>query len=168
MINQSQAFEILSTYQMELLRSLLNAGVGFVVVGGYAVRCHGYLRPTEDLDLFLDRSSANLAKLREALEVLDFNNLDQAVRHLTEPNKKLRCLWDNVEFFSSMGELDFNQVYEEKSIAVSSDNLAIPVMSKQCVVHTKRLALQAADRSEKWDVDRRDLLGLECESSANV
>jgi hypothetical protein len=168
MINQSQAFETLSNYQMEMIRSLVNAGVRFVVVGGYAVRCHGHLRPTEDLDLFLDRSSANLAKLRAVLEALDFDNLDQVVEHLVKPSKKLHCRWDNVEFFSSMGALDFNQVYDEKSVAVSSDNLAIPVMSKQHVIYTKRLALQAADRSEKWDVDRRDLVGLECGTSANV
>src|SRR5882724_1397242 len=64
MIDTCQAFETLSNYQMELIRSLVNAGVHFVVVGGYAVRYHGHLRPTErpteDLDLFLDRSSANL------------------------------------------------------------------------------------------------------------
>jgi len=161
MVNQHQAFDTLSHHQMELIRSLVHAGVRFVVVGGYAVRCHGHSRPTEDLDLFLKRSSTNLAKLRAVLEVFDFDNLDQIVRHLSEPNKKIRCLWDNVEFFSSMGELDFSQVYAEKLVAVLSDNLAIPVMSKQHVIHTKRLALQAEDRSEKWDVDRRDLWVLE-------
>jgi hypothetical protein len=102
------------------------------------------------------------------LEALDFDNLDRAVDLLAQPNKKLRCLWENIEFFSSMGDLDFNQVYEEKSIAVSSGSLAIPVMSKRHAIHTKRLALQAADRSEKWDVDYRDLLLLECGTSRNV
>jgi hypothetical protein len=100
------------------------------------------------------------------LEALDFDHLDQVVSHLAQPHKKLRCPWDNVEFFSSMGKMDFNQVYEEKCIAVTNENLAIPVMSKQHVIQAKRLALQAADRSDKWDIDRRDLLVLTSRMSA--
>ena len=36
----------------EFLRLLTGQGVDFVIVGGYAVAFHGYVRATQDMDLF--------------------------------------------------------------------------------------------------------------------
>jgi predicted nucleotidyltransferase len=51
----------------EILRVLGEHGVEFVVVGGVAVQTHGYLRPTQDLDLIPRPSLRNLSRLGEAL-----------------------------------------------------------------------------------------------------
>src|SRR5512133_17132 len=46
---------------------LLNAGrVRYVVIGGYAVAYHGYVRYTGDLDIFVEMSDANATKLHES------------------------------------------------------------------------------------------------------
>ena len=42
----------------------------FVVVGGVAVQTHGYLRPTQDLDVIPRPSLVNLSRLGEALGAL--------------------------------------------------------------------------------------------------
>jgi len=42
----------MNSKQISLLRAFLAAGVDFVVVGGVAVNAHGYVRATNDLDLF--------------------------------------------------------------------------------------------------------------------
>jgi hypothetical protein len=41
--------------------------VDFLVIGGYAVAYHGYIRATMDLDLFYRGSQANVARLRRSL-----------------------------------------------------------------------------------------------------
>ncbi len=46
----------------ELLKSLSEARVGYVLVGGLAVQLHGYLRSTFDIDLVLAMSDENLAR----------------------------------------------------------------------------------------------------------
>jgi hypothetical protein len=51
----------------DLLLALTNAGVRFVVIGGFAVGVHGFARATKDLDIVPDPSPENLTKLARLL-----------------------------------------------------------------------------------------------------
>ena len=53
-----------------LLRSLLEHGVEFVVVGGLAVILHGYVRATKDLDISPRPDGDNYRRLYDALALL--------------------------------------------------------------------------------------------------
>jgi hypothetical protein len=53
-----------------LLRVLVDHGVDFIVVGGYAVAAHGHVRATKDIDICPDPSDANLERLAKALAEL--------------------------------------------------------------------------------------------------
>lgn len=53
---------------------LLNANeIRYVVIGGYAVAYHGYVRYTGDLDIFVELSDENAAKLAAAVREFGFN-----------------------------------------------------------------------------------------------
>jgi hypothetical protein len=54
-----------------LLRALVDHRVAFIVVGGYAVAAHGYVRATKDIDICPDPSDPNLENLAAALVELD-------------------------------------------------------------------------------------------------
>lgn len=54
-----------------LLRALINHQVVFIVVGGYAVAAHGFVRATKDIDICPETSDANLENLAAALTDLD-------------------------------------------------------------------------------------------------
>ena len=63
------------------LCAALNAqGAGYIVVGGMAIVQQGFLRATEDIDLLLESSRQNQAKVRKALEILP----DKAIREMSE------------------------------------------------------------------------------------
>jgi hypothetical protein len=52
---------------------LLNdAGVKYVVVGGFAVALHGVVRATKDIDLLIEPTVENAARVLKALEGLTF------------------------------------------------------------------------------------------------
>lgn len=53
-----------------LLRTLLDGGVDFVVIGGLAAQAHGSPLITEDLDICFDLDRANLERLASVLERL--------------------------------------------------------------------------------------------------
>ena len=55
----------------EILRTLVEFGVEFVVIGGVAVQAHGYLRGTGDLDIVPKPTLLNLSRLGEALTDLE-------------------------------------------------------------------------------------------------
>lgn len=63
------------------LCAALNAeGARYLVVGGMAMNQHGMLRGTADIDLLLDGSRDNQARVLKALEILP----DKAVREVEE------------------------------------------------------------------------------------
>jgi hypothetical protein len=62
----------------EILRLLIEAGVDFVVVGGFAVIAHGYLRTTKDIDLVPRPTTDNRRKLERALISVNAKPLEQA------------------------------------------------------------------------------------------
>jgi hypothetical protein len=54
-----------------LLRSLHEAGVRHIIIGGFAVNAHGVIRPSKDLDIVPDPDAANLQRLATLLADLD-------------------------------------------------------------------------------------------------
>jgi hypothetical protein len=54
-----------------LLTSLVERDVAFIVVGGYAVAAHGYVRATKDIDICPDPDPENLQRLADALAELE-------------------------------------------------------------------------------------------------
>ena len=53
-----------------ILRLLNQAGVEYVLIGGFAVVIHGYERPTGDLDICYARSRENVRRLVDVLHGL--------------------------------------------------------------------------------------------------
>src|SRR5687767_5527970 len=70
---------------VDLCRHLNEQGAKYVVVGGFAIRAAGYLRGTMDVDLVIDTSLENEARVYKALESLP----DKAVREL-QPGETAR------------------------------------------------------------------------------
>lgn len=54
-----------------LVSALVDHEVTFIVVGGYAVAAHGFVRATKDIDICPETSEANLERLAKTLSELD-------------------------------------------------------------------------------------------------
>lgn len=65
---------------VRICRELNAQGVRYLVVGGFAVIQHGFLRATEDIDLLVEDSLENQRRIKQALEILP----DKAIRELGE------------------------------------------------------------------------------------
>lgn len=65
-----------------IFRALNRYGVEYVVVGGFAVAAWGVIRATEDLDIVVDQSWDNAARLADALTELE-------AEHSTDPSTPL-------------------------------------------------------------------------------
>ena len=55
---------------IEILRALQREDVQYVLVGSMGMAIHGVIRATRDIDLFVDPSDDNIARLRRALDAL--------------------------------------------------------------------------------------------------
>ncbi len=59
----------------EFIRLLNNHGVEYLVVGGYAVVVHGYVRATGDIDIWIRPSLNNAMKVVQVLNEFGFGSL---------------------------------------------------------------------------------------------
>lgn len=57
----------------QLLNSLNSNGVEYLVVGGYAVIHHGYVRTTGDMDIWIAPTPTNAKNVEKAIRSLGFN-----------------------------------------------------------------------------------------------
>jgi len=57
----------LTDHFRETLEALNENGVKYLIVGGYAVAVHGYIRNTQDIDIFYEKDQMNAYAILAAL-----------------------------------------------------------------------------------------------------
>ena len=102
--------------QISLLAAFLAAHVDYVVVGGVAVNAHGYIRATNDLDLFIRPTEENARAAFEALLALGIPLEGYEASDLLDDEENLRFgpQEDHVDILASIGEMPFDQVWRNR------------------------------------------------------
>ena len=134
-----------------ICRSLNDHGARYVVVGGFAVIEHGFTRATEDIDLLIEDSPANLEKVRTALQVLP----DKASREVTDQDLRefvvVRVADEVVvDLMLRAGGVSFSEAREEIEQR-TIEGVSIPFASAQLLWQTKQT------HREKDELDRQFL-----------
>jgi hypothetical protein len=125
--------------QISLLAAFAAAKVDYAVVGGVAVNAHGYVRATNDLDIFIRPTEENaraaygaLLSLGVPLEGVDSNDLLDE-----EENLRFGPAEDHVDILSSIGKMPFEQVWRNR-IESEVEGLQVPFISKADLIENKR------------------------------
>lgn len=125
--------------QISLLAALLAAHVDYVIVGGIAVNAHGYLRATNDLDIFIrpteDNAFAAFQALRDlgiALEGLEASDLLD-----DEENVRLGPTEDHIDILASIGAMPFDQVWRNR-VEREIGGVRVAFISKADLIENKR------------------------------
>lgn len=144
-----------------IFRRLNDAGVRYVVVGGFAVVVHGYARFTADIDLMLDLSQENVLS---ALRVLKNEGYapripvpielfaDTATRESWVRDKNMlaygldsdRHPMTHVDIFAA-NPLDFEATFEQAVRREVADGVEITVISLESLIYLKQLAGRPQD-----------------------
>lgn len=137
---------------LRVIRSLNEAGVEYVVVGGVALNLHGLIRATEDLDLFIRPDPENVARLRSALKAIwQDPSIDEitaedlcgdypAVRYGPPTGDFYLDILTRLGEASSYDDLRF----EVKTI----EGLAVRVATPQTLYRMKRNTVRPIDRAD--------------------
>lgn len=104
--NEDGPFGSLSPDQRRLLQEFGRHGVRFIVIGGYAVRFYGRLRPAHDLDLVVECGEANLQEIRASLEALGAQRTDQVAGRLASGARQI-VRWNDTELWSASFDRDY-------------------------------------------------------------
>lgn len=96
-----------------LFAALDAAEVRFIVIGGFAVSAHGYLRGTKDLDIVPDPEHENLQRLAGALSKLDARIMGMeefAEEEVVQPDVAGLAMGGNFVLTTDYGRLDILQL----------------------------------------------------------
>ncbi len=100
---------------LDLLAALRRHDVEFVVIGGYSLAAHGYVRATKDVDVVPEPNRANLSRLLAALDELDAEPLargDFKAEEVPELNLQNLEMGGNWLLRTRYGRLDVMQYVE--------------------------------------------------------
>jgi len=134
-----------------LIKQLLDGGVAFILVGGYAVVYHGYGRTTGDMDIWLKPDNSNKEKLvdvlkknlfvEEDLKQLINTDFTQSIAfHFGEPPKR-------VDFITSIQGLSYVEA-DLKKVFLSMDNYQVPILHIHDLIVNKMTTGRLKDQAD--------------------
>jgi hypothetical protein len=140
---------------IELLERLVKAGVDFVIVGGFAGTVYGCTLVTQDVDICLDFSPANLLALQKAIANM------HPVHRMTPGRKKLELTGKNCGDFKNLyldtdiGRLDClgsikgigdYQKVKDKSVTMETEDVRLQVLNLDALIESKKAMNRPRDR----------------------
>ena len=125
--------------QISLLAAFVAAKVEYAIVGGIAVNAHGYVRATNDLDIFIRPTEENARAAFNALLSLGvpLDGLQPSDLLVDEENLRFGPDDDHIDILTSIGEMPFDQVWRNR-IETEVEGLVIPLISKSDLIENKR------------------------------
>ena len=132
-----------------LCKALNDEGVRYVLIGGFAVILHGFVRATKDVDLLIDASAENVRRLKRAMATLPDNAIALMADDEVDRYGVVRVA---DEFIVDLMKSACGVSYDEAAQHVERreiNGVTIPVADRELLIRTK-----ATDRpSDAVDVN---------------
>jgi hypothetical protein len=120
--------------------------VEYLLIGGYAVSYHGYVRSTADMDIWIARTPENAHKMVELLEGFGFGgtglSTDLFLRH--HQITRMGRAPVRIEILTSVSGLEFTEAYAQRVVDVI-DGVPVSVISREHLEINKRAAGRSKD-----------------------
>lgn len=133
----------------ELLILLNDNHVRYLVVGGYAVALHGYPRYTKDLDVWIESTPKNAAKIIQALEQFGFGSLGLQEQDFLEPDTIIQLGYppNRIDFITTIPGVDFAACFEVRQ-AVQIDDINVNFIDLENLKKSKRTSARPQDLAD--------------------
>jgi hypothetical protein len=140
--------------QISLLAAFAAAKVEYAVVGGVAVILHGYVRTTNDLDLFIRPTEENATAAFYALQEsgVPLDGLEPGDLLDDEENLRFGPEEDHVDILASIGEMPFEQVWRNR-VETEVGGVRVPFISKADLIENKRQVGRLRDLADAEELE---------------
>lgn len=139
----------------DFLRLLNGQGVEYLVIGGYAVAVHGYVRATGDLDIFVELSEENVGKLMAALKDFGFDTTVISKEVLLTRGKIIRFGVPplRLEIMNEISGVEFAACYA-KRVTEQVGSIAIPFIDLENLIKNKQASGRPKDLADVAELTR--------------
>jgi hypothetical protein len=133
----------------EFLKSLTSNRVEYLLIGGYAVAIHGYIRATNDLDVWVNANPENAARMDRALREFGFATEGLTPDLFLTENSVVRMGLPplRIEILTSISGVEFEPCYAEKEI-IQVEEVMVPVISLARLRQNKAASGRAKDLAD--------------------
>jgi hypothetical protein len=133
---------------VRICRALNDAGARYILIGGFAVIAHGGARTTKDIDLLVDASPENVARVKRALRILEDHAVDEVADTDVARYAVVRVADEIVVDLMALAcGVDYNDAASDAT-SLTIDGVAILIASPATLIRTKNTVRpsDAADR----------------------
>lgn len=141
----------------DFLRLLGEHEVRYLVVGGYAVAFHGHPRYTGDLDLFVEASPENAARLIEVYAAFGFKREEMKPALFTTPDNVVRIGHEPVRLgvLTGISGVTFADAYARR-VEVPVNDLVVPFISYGDLIKNKTSTGRTRDAVDVETLQKRN------------
>jgi hypothetical protein len=133
----------------EFLRLLNGKKVEYIIVGGYAVAFHGYVRTTKALDILFRNSTENIKLLKLVLNAFGFPSDNLSDVAFSERGKIIRMGVSPVmiELINNISGVTFETAWKNR-IESTYGNIKVSYLSKPDLLKNKKAAGRPQDLAD--------------------
>jgi len=131
---------------LDLLRAFVDRSVRFLVVGAYALAVHGRPRATGDLDVWVDATPENAAKVMSALERFGAPTAQVSVEDFSRPGIVFQMGLPpvRIDVLTELSDLTFTEAWSSRMQAAFGPVMA-DVIGREAFIKNKRATGRARD-----------------------
>lgn len=133
----------------EFIQSLNDNHVRYLVIGGYAVALHGYPRYTKDIDIWIDMSPENAAKMVRALKQFGFGSLGLKAADFLVPDQIIQLGYppNRIDLMTTPPGVDFETCYASR-VKVVIDDVTVNFIDLENLKKSKKAAGRLQDLAD--------------------
>ncbi len=141
----------------ELFHLLNKHHVDFIIVGGYAVAFHGFVRATKDIDILFRNSTENIQNLIDALSGFGISKKDMNKNTFSEQGRIVRIGSSPmlVELINAISGVTFDEAWNNK-VCGKYCNAIIYFISRIHLLAAKKAAGRPQDLRDIKELDGKD------------
>jgi len=130
-----------------MLQVLLDNGVKFLLVGAYAMGVHGYPRATGDIDIWVEPSIENSARVYRSMAAFGapLHEIDENTFTMPGIIFQIGVAPRRIDIITKISGVDFGNAYKHRQI-VEIESLSIPILSFDDLILNKRATGRDKDR----------------------
>ncbi|MEW5940490.1 MAG: hypothetical protein AB1750_12545 [Chloroflexota bacterium] len=131
----------------EFIESLNANNVHYLLVGGHAVAVHGHPRYTKDMDIWVEMSRENAAKIVKALDEFGFASLGLKESDFLEPDQIIQLGYEpgRIDILTTLLGVEFEDCYPAR-VTTNIEGVTVACIDLKNLIKNKK----ATGRHQDW------------------
>jgi predicted nucleotidyltransferase len=132
----------------EFIELLNKNNVRYIIIGGYAVVYHGYVRSTNDIDIWIDIREDNIKNVLKALDDFGFSSLNLKEEDFS-PNQIIQLGYppNRIDLITTPAGIDFDTCYQSRE-QVTIDKILINIVNLENLLKLKKASNRTRDLAD--------------------